>query len=160
MAAHLEHGHTRYNGRRWNSPTYNTWVSMKQRCFSEDCDSYPDYGGRGITIQDDWHDFENFLRDMGVRPEGTTLDRIDPNGDYTKENCRWASTKQQALNKRNTVLVEYRGELRPLMELCEQHGVPYQRVWSRIFNHGYDTETALTKPPRSGPKTCTKPKAF
>ena len=119
---------------------------MKRRCFNEEFDSFPDYGGRGITIQDDWHDFANFLRDMGERPEGTTLDRLDPNGDYTKENCRWATNRQQSLNKRNTVFVEYRGEQRPLMEVCEQYGVPYKRVWARIFKHGYDAETALTKP--------------
>lgn len=149
MAARLEHGHTRFNGKKCLSPTYLTWVNMKRRCFNEEFASYPYYGGRGITIQDDWHDFVNFLRDMGERPEGTTLDRIDPDGDYTKENCRWASNKQQALNKRNTVRVEYHGELRPLMELCEEFGVPYMRVWGRIFKHGYDVETALTKPSRS-----------
>lgn len=76
---------------------------MKQRCTNQNRDDYMDYGGRGISYHPDWHNFENFLRDMGERPDGTSLDRIDVNGNYEPGNCRWATKKEQANNKRNTV---------------------------------------------------------
>lgn len=77
---------------------------MLSRCYTETNDRYADYGGRGITVCDRWReDFYNFLEDMGERPEGMTLDRIEVNGNYEKDNCRWASVYTQNLNKRNTI---------------------------------------------------------
>lgn len=103
----LIHGNCK---RSKNTPTYQTWVSMRQRCNNTNSPDYPNYGGRGIKICPSWDSFPQFLSDMGERPKGTSLDRIDFNGDYCKENCRWASPKLQALNTRTTYLLEFNGE--------------------------------------------------
>lgn len=83
------------------SATYNSWDTMTQRCTNIRNSNYSYYGGRGITICDRWlESFENFLEDMGVRPEGKTLDRIDVDGNYEPSNCRWATYSEQSSNKR------------------------------------------------------------
>lgn len=82
-----------------NMPLYRTWSSMRQRCFNKNNDRYNQYGGRGITVCKDWEVFDVFLADMGQRPEGTSIDRIDVDGDYNKENCRWATPKEQMRNR-------------------------------------------------------------
>lgn len=89
------HGHAK---RGFKSPTYYSWSAMWTRCTNPRVKSFKDYGGRGIRVCDRWQDFENFLVDMGERPEGRTLDRKNVNGDYEPSNCRWATRKEQAMN--------------------------------------------------------------
>jgi hypothetical protein len=95
------HGH-KVGGKQ--SPTYTSWRCMKTRCDDPKSTNYENYGGRGITYCERWEDFENFLSDMGVRPADKTLDRIDNDKGYYKENCRWSTQYEQDCNKRTSKL--------------------------------------------------------
>ena len=91
----ITHGHS---GKR--TPTYRSWESLKQRCLNSNATKFNIYGGRGIMVCERWMIFENFLADMKERPEGTTIDRIDPDGHYELSNCRWATHLEQRHNRR------------------------------------------------------------
>lgn len=95
----MKHGH-RGSGPRDRTKTYNSWRAMRQRCLDPRHEKYASYGGRGVKIHAEWDSYEIFLKDMGERPEGKTLDRVDPYGNYEPSNCRWATAKRQARNKR------------------------------------------------------------
>lgn len=98
IKSNTKHNHSSASGK---SSTYMSWGSMKQRCLNKKHKRYYDWGGRGIKICDRWlNSFKNFLEDMGERPKGMTLDRINNNGNYEPSNCRWSTSKQQASNKR------------------------------------------------------------
>ena len=89
------------------TPTHNSWTSMKARCLNQADTNYKFYGAKGVSVCDRWLEFTNFLEDMGERPEGKTLDRINPFGNYEPENCRWADLQTQHQNTRKN----YNGEL-------------------------------------------------
>lgn len=129
------HGQTR-------TPTFISWERLRARC---DDPTNKHYGGKGITYCERWKDFSNFLADMGERPEGMTLDRIDTTGNYEPNNCRWVTYAEQAQNKTNNRLVEYEGNLVCVTELCRRLGVPSSLVFKRLYS-GWDLHKALTKP--------------
>lgn len=86
----------------YNTRTYHSWEGMKQRCLNPNSTRYSTYGAVGVTVCERWFDFKNFLEDMGERPEGKTLDRINPYGNYEPGNCRWATYKEQVHNRRRS----------------------------------------------------------
>lgn len=130
------------------SETYNTWEKMKGRCNNLNDDRYKDYGGRGIKICKKWHKFEGFLEDMGRRPSGMTIDRVDNDGNYEKKNCIWATPKKQSRNKRNNRMIKYRGETRCLISWAESLGINYDTLRKRI-DRGYGITRAFNEIVRS-----------
>lgn len=140
----IRHGHNRANGGK-PTPTYNSWASMVQRCTDPNYHSFSKYGGRGVRVCDRWRTFVNFLADMGERPDGATLDRIDNDGDYEPGNCRWATPRQQSNNRRNTLMLTFRGETRPLTEWAEITGIRRHTIWERVHNMGWTAEKALSR---------------
>lgn len=137
----LRHGHT-VNKKR--SPEHSVWTDMIKRTTNKNNAKYYRYGGRGIKVCDQWKDFEIFLKDMGKRPDGLTLDRIDNDGNYCLENCRWASRKQQARNRRTTRLIFMNGESKSLAEWCEIYKISYWKVKARLDQLHWPVEKAFS----------------
>lgn len=133
-------------------PEYNIWNLIKARCYNINNPRYIDYGGRGITVCDTWlNDFTIFYRDMGPRPSSKhSIERKDNNGNYCKDNCIWETSKNQARNKRNNVLLTYNNETKTTMEWAEQLNIPYNTLRRRIIR-GWSDEKALTTPVRKWP---------
>lgn len=125
-----------------------TWGSMLRRCYVEDCPEYKYYGGRGVRVCDRWREsFEAFLEDMGECPPMYSLDRIDNDGDYCKENCRWASRSQQANNKSTNVRLEFEGRTQTASQWAYEKGLSPATVLARLRN-GWSVERTLTEPTR------------
>jgi len=104
--------------------TYKSWCGMIERCENESNKRYSSYGGRGIRICDRWRQsFEFFVEDMGIRPDGLSLDRIDNNGDYEPSNCRWANARGQARNRRSNIWVEYQGDRLLISDWAKRLGI-------------------------------------
>lgn len=129
---------------RAHPKTYRSWKDMRARCRNPNDSDYSDYGGRGITICAAWEDFATFLNDVGPRPEGMSLDRINVNGDYEPGNVRWASDETQANNKRNNVTIEYLGERKTVSQWCRQFGIDRSKVQYRL-KQGMSVEQAFSK---------------
>lgn len=119
-----------------NTRIYKTWCNMKSRCFNKNHSDYYNYGGRGITVCDEWkNDFKAFYDwaiSNGYRDD-LTIDRIDVNGNYEPNNCRWETNYTQALNKNNTVKIKWYGELRPLKEICNLYNVDYFKAYDVLI---------------------------
>lgn len=139
----VKHGHKR--GGKGGSRTYSTWSSMKDRCLCKSNISYKHYGAKGVSICDRWMVFENFLEDMGERPEAKTLDRIDNNKGYFKENCRWATSFEQQCNRPDNLMVMFNGQEKALAQHCRDQRIGQNAVRLRL-KMGWDIQRALTQP--------------
>lgn len=138
------HGH--YKGNK-PSATYASWCAMKNRCNREKDISFIRYGGRGITYDSKWNNFKNFLEDMGVRPQNATLDRINSNDNYYKENCRWSTAKEQANNRSSNRVFEINGIRMTVKDIARQTGIKSYSILSRL-NRGMSIHEAILKPYR------------
>lgn len=125
------------------SSEYYTWSSMGNRCNNKNDPSHYRYGGRGISICKRWQKFKNFYEDMGDKPApGYSIDRIDNNGNYEPDNCRWATVAQQANNQRTNVLIEHNGKTQNMKQWSSELGINYQTLVSR-FKNGWSIERVL-----------------
>lgn len=126
------------------TPIYGLWHAMIQRCYDKNCDVYHRYGGRGINVCNKWQTFEGFYEDMGDKPKGKSLERLNNDGDYCPENVVWADAKTQANNRRSNVVLEHDGKKQTMQQWCDELGLKIATVWARLNVYGYSIEKALT----------------
>ncbi len=125
-------------------PLFNLWEGMITRCERPHSVLYHNYGARGIKLCARWHVFANFVKDMGERPGGLSIDRIDNNGDYEPSNCRWATRAEQAKNRRNTRMITFNGVTLCMSDWAKKIGISKQGLWHRL-SIGWPIEKALCK---------------
>lgn len=132
---------------------YGIWSDMRLRCYDEKNIAYHRYGGRGITICDEWKNdvkaFYDWATANGYK-DSLTIDRIDNDGNYCPENCRWATVKEQASNRRSNILVTHNGKTQTMKKWANEVGTPYKVVWARMQKLGWSAERALTEPVKKG----------
>lgn len=150
----LLRGHTKSCGNHRapaakNHPLYVTWQNMLRRCLDKKNASYHNYGGRGIYVCEAWRNsFQTFAMDMGQRPNGLTLERINNNGPYSPENCKWATQTEQMRNTRiNKIVMAFRGESKTIAEWAEITGIKASIIGERL-RAGWSAEAALIKRPK------------
>lgn len=129
---------------------FNIWQNVKRRCYNPNYKYYSYYGGRGITMIEEWKNdfgvFQKWATENGYK-NNLTLDRIDSDGNYEPSNCRWATRQTQQNNLRSNHRYTINGEEKTLMEWCKIYGVPHERTRNRVVNRGWDILDALTIPP-------------
>ena len=126
--------------------TRQTWADMRNRCRNPNAQQYKNYGARGIKICERWNVFANFLEDMGQRPEGLTLERINNDGDYCPENCRWATRAEQRANQRTCHMVTVDGDTITLRHAELRFGIREQTLFNRISRLGWSVAMATQTP--------------
>ena len=141
-ARSTRHGHA---NRGKLTDEYNIWSNLLARCLNQDNERFSSYGERGITVCDRWLDFSNFLADMGLRPSSAhSIDRKNNDGNYCPDNCRWATRKEQARNKRNNRMLTLNGKTQCMAAWVEELGLTYSATKARI-RRGWSVERALTE---------------
>lgn len=129
-----------------NQPIYRVWSNMMSRCYNQNVGSYKHYGARGIKVCDEWQTFSGFLADMGDCPEGMTLDRTDNNSNYSKENCKWATQKEQCNNRRSNRHLEIDGVTMTVAQWGEQEGAQNAKLIYNRISFGWNAKDAVFKP--------------
>ena len=152
---HTKHGHNKSKSKGGCTKAYYTWQAMKRRCLTDYDKRSERYQSRGITICDDWvGSFESFLSDVGEPPTGQhSLDRIDNDKGYSKENCRWATAKEQANNKTSNYKITVNGETKNLCQWSELTGIKRETIKNRI-RRGWSESDAVLTPVGKKPAKC------
>lgn len=143
LEANTKHGLT-------GTPTHSSWLHMLSRCYNKKTKAYADYGERGIFVCEEWkgeNGFSNFVCDMGIRPENTSLDRKDNNGPYSPSNCRWANRAQQARNTSRNVFITWQGETMCRSDWAKRIGITPETLTTRLKR--WDIDRAMTTPNQS-----------
>lgn len=138
-------GSTTHGHAKRQTGTYKTWVGLAHRCHNKKSSIYKHYGARGISVCKRWKDFENFYKDMGDRPAGMSLDRIDNNGNYEPSNCRWADIYTQRNNTRVNKYFIYNGKKLTIAEISRLVGISYDKLWARLTIQKMDVTRAILK---------------
>lgn len=125
---------------------YHIWENMKQRCLNKNKTSFHLYGGRGITLCEEWMVFQNFYDDMGLPNKDQSIDRIDNEKGYSKVNCRWATPREQSRNKRTNILIEWDGEKKVLSDWADFLGIKVATLYTRVVRLGWDIDRAFNEP--------------
>ena len=131
---------------------YRIWAGLNSRCLNPTHKDYPNYGGRGITVCARWRSFENFHADMaGSYADHLSIERINVHGNYEPGNCRWATPREQARNRRSTKLIEWRGRAMTIAGWADETGIPFTTIRSRL-RKGWAVERALSEEPQKKPE--------
>jgi hypothetical protein len=130
----------------YRSPEYKAWDAMIQRCSNPRTRTYRHYGGRGITVSPSWLSFDTFFRDMGTRPAGHTLERLENDGNYEPGNCAWVDWPRQNSNKRTNRFIAHEGRRQTIADWANELGLPYSTLHARLFSYGWPIARALTPP--------------
>ena len=135
---HTTHGYSKH-------PLHKRWLSMLYRCYTPDFIDYPRYGGRGIRVCERWHDIRNFVEDMlPTFRKHLQIERIDNGGNYTPNNCKWATRSEQALNRRTGHQITFQGRTLSISEWAKETGIKYNTLSKRLLDQGLTPEEALT----------------
>lgn len=144
------HGESPKKGKHNASKLYSVWLNMRSRCLNPNNKNYKHYGARGISVCKEWENFMSF-KTWAISngfSENLTIDRIDNDGDYCPQNCRWITQKEQMRNTRSNHLLTYNGQTKTIAEWSEITGIKYHTLKRRINQYGYSVEKALTMPIR------------
>lgn len=140
--SNFRHGHAPQGG---PTPEYRTWINIKKRCLDEGSPHYSRYGAKGIGVCERWQkSFPDFLADMGTRPKGRySIDRINPRGDYSPENCRWATDYEQSQNRKNSLHFPLNGVPTALSNVARAEKIPYRSLYRYVVQLGTSLEEAI-----------------